>query len=435
MASHGGARKARPWSGPAIAAVPLVLCIMLGRAPDASAYSVFAHQDMVDALWDTDIVPLFRSRFAGLTEEQIATARAYAYGGALIQDLGYYPFGSHLFTNLTHYVRTGDFVEALIRGATDVDEYAFALGALAHYASDNAGHPMAVNVGVPIMYPKVRAEVGSRALYVDAPARHVMVEFAYDVLRVAKGGYALQAYRDRIGFEVAKPALERAVREVYAVDLGDLLMSVDLAIGTYRHAVSATIPEMTRIAWRDKRQEIEQRSPGITEAAFIFAYSAEDYARDYGTEYRKPGLLARFLSLLLKIVPKIGPFRPLAFEPLSADVEQLFLQSAAAARTRYQAALRAVRQPRFQLPNTDFDTGAAPVAGRNRLADKTYADLLHKLAKRDFADVPEPLGRELESYFDASRPPSARGGSAAFSPRVLREAAILSSRQTRASHR
>jgi hypothetical protein len=417
--------------GPAIAAA-LVLCTMLGRVPNAAAYSVFAHQDLVDALWDTDIVPLLRSRFAGSTKEQITTARAYAYGGALIQDLGYYPFGSHLFTNLTHYVRTGDFVEALIHGAIDVNEYAFALGALAHYASDNAGHPMAVNLGVPIMYPKVRAQVGSRALYVDAPARHVMVEFAYDVLRVARGGYALQAYRDRVGFEVAKPALERAVREVYALDLGDLLMSVDLAIGTYRRAVSTTIPEMTRIAWRDKREEIEQRSPGVTEATFVYAYSAADYERDYGTQYRKPGLLARFLSMLLKIVPKVGPFRPLAFEPLSADVEQLFLESAEAARARYQVALGAVRQPRFQLPNTDFDTGAAPLAGRNRLADKTYTDLLHKLARRDFADVPEPLGRQLESYFEAGRQPPG-GASMTFSPRVLREVAMLSSRQTRAS--
>ena len=272
---------------------------------------------------------------------------------------------------------------------------------MAHYASDNAGHPLAVNLGVPIMYPKVREEVGPRALYVDAPARHVMVEFAFDVLRVAKGGYALQAYRDRIGFEVAKPALERAVRQIYAVDLGDLLMSVDLAIGTYRHAVSATIPEMTRIAWRDKREEIEERSPGITEAAFVYTYSVRDYERDYGAGYRKPGFVARFLSMLLKVVPKVGPFRPLAFEPLSPEVERLFLDSAVAARTRYQTALRALRRGDLHLPNTDFDTGTPPVAGRNRLADKTYADLLHKLARRDFADVPNSLRQQLEVFFRA----------------------------------
>jgi Zinc dependent phospholipase C len=370
--------------------------------PRADAYSVLAHQDTVDALWDSDLVPLLRSRFKGLSGAQVVEARAYAYGGALIQDLGYYPFGSHLFTNLTHYVRTGDFVESLIRGATDATEYAFALGALAHYASDNAGHPMAVNRGVPMMYPKVRAKVGPRALYIDDPARHVMVEFAFDVLRVARGGYVAQAYHDRIGFEVSKDALERAVRETYGLDLGDLLLSVDLAIGTYRKAVSTTIPELTRIAWRDHRDEIEARSPGI---------------------------LARILSVLLKVVPKIGPFKPLAFEPLSPDVERLFVESAEAARRRYRAALRALRRSDFDLPNTDFDTGAAPAAGRNRLADETYADLLHKLAKRDFETVPEPLAVQLNAFFDDGVGNPRRSRSAAVTPRVRRELQALSARR------
>src|SRR6185436_13822189 len=152
-----------------IAAILTLTCAVLSSAPPASAYSVFAHQDVVDAVWDRDIVPLLHARFKGITDADVTAARAYAYGGALIQDLGYYPFGSHLFTNLTHYVRTGDFVLSLIRNAADVDGYAFALGALAHYASDNAGHPMAVNRAVPLMYPKVRAKVGDRALYVDNP--------------------------------------------------------------------------------------------------------------------------------------------------------------------------------------------------------------------------------------------------------------------------
>jgi Zinc dependent phospholipase C len=398
--------------------------------PRADAYSVLAHEDTVDALWDSDLVPLLRSRFKGLSEAQVVEARAYAYGGALIQDLGYYPFGNHLFTNLTHYVRTGDFVESLIRGATDANEYAFALGALAHYASDNAGHPMAVNRGVPIMYPKVRAKVGPRALYIDDPARHVMVEFAFDVLRVARGGYVAQAYHDRIGFEVSKDALERAVRETYGLDLGDLLLSVDLAIGTYRKAVSTTIPELTRIAWRDHRDEIEARSPGITEQAFVYTLTAKDYEHAFGTSYRKPGFLARILSVLLKVVPKIGPFKPLAFEPLSPDVERLFVESAAAARRRYRAALRTLRRSDFDLRNTDFDTGDAPAAGRNRLADETYADLLHKLAKRDFKTVPEPLVVQLNAFFDDGGGNSRRSRSAALNPRVRRELQSLAARHT-----
>ena len=338
----------------------LLAAVVLGPSRPAHAFSVLAHENTVDALWTSDIVPLLRQRYRGVTDAQLAQARAYAYGGSLIQDLGYYPFGSHLFTNLTHYVRSGDFVESMLRNAADVNEYAFALGALAHYASDNTGHPLAVNRSVPLMYPKVRAKTGPVALYVESPARHVMVEFAFDVLQVARGGYVAQAYRDRIGFEVSKELLERAVRDTYALDLDDLLLSVDLAIGTYRKAVSSTIPEMTRIAWRDKRDEIERRTPGVTESAFVYSYTPADYDREFGTKYRKPGFLARTLAFLLKVVPKVGPFRPLAFEPLTPEVEQLFLGSVEAARARYRTALQQLRQRTLQLPNTDFDTGQVP---------------------------------------------------------------------------
>jgi hypothetical protein len=384
----------------------VVLCTWLFVASaipaPAQAFSVLAHQNTVDALWASDIVPLLRQRFRGITDAQLNQARAHAYGGSLIQDLGYYPFGSHLFTNLTHYVRSGDFVGSLLRNAADVNEYAFALGALAHYAADNTGHPLAVNRSVPMMYPKVRAKTGPVALYTDSPARHVMVEFAFDVLQVARGGYVAQAYRDRIGFEVSKDLLERAVRETYAIDLDDMLLSVDLAIGTYRKAVSSTLPELTRIAWRDKRDEIEARTPGITEAGFVYTYTPADYHREFGTTYRKPGFLARTLGFLLKVVPKIGPFRPLAFEPLTADVERLFLESVEASRGRYRGALQTLRERTLQLPNTDFDTGQPPARGKNALADETYADLLHKLAGRRFADVSPELRAHLNGYFGDS---------------------------------
>jgi hypothetical protein len=382
----------------AIASVLCAACLLFTERT-VTAYSVLTHEGTVDALWDAEIVPLLRQRFPGLTAAGLVEARSYAYGGSLIQDLGYYPFGSHLFTNLTHYVRTGDFVESLIRGATDANEYAFALGALAHYASDNAGHPLAVNRAVPIVYPKIRAKVGREALYVDSPARHIMVEFAFDVLQVARGAYVAQAYRDRIGFHVAKPLLERAVRETYGIDLDDMLMNVDLAIGTYRYAVGTTIPELTRIAWRDKRKEIEEATPGITEQKFVLPFSRQEYERNFGTKYQKPGFFARVLALVFKIVPKVGPFRPLAFEPLTEEAERLFVDSVSASRARYRTALQALRARRLNLPNTDFDTGRPPVLGENRLADETHADLLRKLANKNVIDVPQALRQQLAGFF------------------------------------
>ena len=60
----------------------------------------------------------------------------------MIQDIGYYPFGSKYFSDLLHYVRPNEFVTALIRDSKTPDEYAFALGALAHFCGDTVGHPL-----------------------------------------------------------------------------------------------------------------------------------------------------------------------------------------------------------------------------------------------------------------------------------------------------
>jgi hypothetical protein len=407
-------------------ALGLVLASLLLCAPRAAAYSVLAHEATVDAAWDDLIVPILRQRYRGLTSADLDHARAFAYGGSLIQDLGYYPFGSRLFTNLTHYVRSGDFVESLIRNANGADELAFALGALAHYNADNSGHPGAVNRAVPLMYPKVRREVGNEALYVDSPSRHLMVEFSFDVSQVARGEYKAQAFRDRIGFEVAKPLLERATAETYGLELKDVFLDTDLAIGTFRYAVGTTIPEMTRIAWREKRKEIEERTPGVTQASFVFDFPRRKYDSEFGTKYQKPGPFSRMLAFVVKVLPKVGPLRALAFEPLSPEAERLFLESAAATRTRYRANLTALRAGKLDLSNTDFDTGQPSARGRNRLSDETYVALLDKLAGRDFAAVSPQLRRAINQHF-AARPSAEEvvRRSAKTEERVRRQLAAL----------
>src|ERR1700743_121964 len=108
------------------------LLLVISRAPQCAGYSVLAHEAIIDAAWKDGIVPLLLSRFPYATPEELLEAHSYAYGGAIIQDLGYYPFGSKFFSDLTHYVRSGDFVLALLRDAQDLNEYAFALGAAAH---------------------------------------------------------------------------------------------------------------------------------------------------------------------------------------------------------------------------------------------------------------------------------------------------------------
>jgi len=370
----------------------------------AAGYSVLAHEANIDALWDSTISKMLVARFPGATAEELLDARAYAYGGCVIQDLGYYPFGSHFFSNLVHYVRTGDFVAALIDDAQDIDEYAFALGALGHYAADNNGHPMAVNRAVPLMYPKLKTQFGSSVTYAESPKSHVLVEFSFDVVQVAAGAYAPAAFHSYIGFKVAKPALERAFRKTYGIEMKDVFFNEDLAIATYRHAIATTIPEMTKVAWSKKRGEIMRVAPGMQRKTFVFNLHRKDYDKEFGTDYAKPHGFARFLGVVYHIVPRIGPFRSLGFSVPTAEAERLFLASFTETRERFRESLEATRAGRLQLPNADFDTGRPTTRGEYSLADSTYDELLDKLERRGFATVAAPLAANLIAYYGDAKP-------------------------------
>lgn len=386
------------------AVVALVVVVLLAAAPrHAHAYSVLSHEANIDALWEAGIQPLLVKRFPRATRDELLEARAFAYGGSVIQDLGYYPFGSHFFSNLLHYVRTGDFVDTMIAGSQGLDEYAFALGALAHYASDNVGHPEGVNRAVALMYPKLRARYGNSVTFADSPTTHVVVEFSFDVVQAATGKYVAQSFQNFIGFEVAKPVLERAFLATYGLAMKDVfLFDEDLAIGTYRHAISQTIPEVTRIAWRDKHEDIEKLLPGVAREKFILKLTREEYEKDYGSAYRKPSLLARFLAFMYKLLPKIGPLKKLEFKAPTPEAEALFLESVKDTRVRYAATLDAVRTGRLNLPNTDFDTGRPSAHGEYALADETYAKLLDTLADRKFAGVPAALRTNITAFYAAA---------------------------------
>ena len=295
-----------------VSRITSLLLITLMCTSGASAYSVLTHEEIVDLLWKDEIRPLLLKRYPGLTEEQITEAHAYAYGGAVIQDLGYYPFGSIEFSDLVHYVRTGDFVRELLAQSNDANEYAFALGALSHYASDIAGHP-AVNQSVAIEYPKLRAKFGKSVRYAQDKTAHLKTEFGFDTVQVARNRYASQQYHDFIGFQVSKPLLERVFPIVYGLELKDVLPREDLAIGSYRYSVSRLIPEMTQVALQTHKKELMRETPNFAKQKFLYRLSRSDYEKEWGKEYAKPGLGTRILSTLLRFMPKIGPFKGLAF--------------------------------------------------------------------------------------------------------------------------
>ena len=384
----------------------LVVCALAATTVavprDARAYSVLAHEANIDALWDRAIVPLLERRFPHATRDEIRNARAYAYGGSVIQDLGYYPFGTKFFSNLLHYVRSGDFVEFALRDARSVDEYAFALGALGHYASDNTGHPEAVNKAVALMFPKLRRKFGNTVTYVDSPASHVIVEFSFDIVQAAAGAYLPESYHQFIGFKVATPLLERAFRAIYSLEMRYVFAHQDLAISTYRKSVSELIPEITRIAWRDKREEIERLTPGMQQNAFVYRYTRRQFESEFGAQYQHSGWFARFVAFLYRLVPKIGPLKPLSFKTPSPEAERLFAESFKDTRARFGSSLDAVGRGRLDLPNTDFDTGKPSAHGEYALADDTYAELLRRLADAHFAGVSRALQQNIVAFYAAA---------------------------------
>jgi hypothetical protein len=420
----------RSIGGRAVVVAALVASGVFAPTP-AAAYSVLAHEANIDALWDGAIAPMLRARFPEVSPEQIQEARGYAYGGCVIQDLGYYPFGSHFFSNLLHYVRTGDFIEIMIRDAQDVDEYAFALGALGHYAADNDGHPLAVNRAVALMYPKLRKQFGNRVTYEQSPKSHVMVEFSFDVVQVAAAAYAPEAYHSFIGFRVAKPLLERAFSETYGIEMKDVFFNEDLAIGTYRHAVATTIPEMTKVAWGKKRDEIRKVIPGAKKETVVFNLRRQQYEKEFGTDYEKPHGFARFLAFIYRLIPKIGPFRAFSFSVPTPEAERLFLESFTTSRDHFRQSLDALSAGHLQLVNTDFDTGQPAKRAEYALADDTYDELLGKLAEHAFANVSASLRSNVMAYYgDLDALPAGTDADRKRSSRIRQQLAALESVKT-----
>jgi hypothetical protein len=391
------------WSACCVRVVAIFIVILL-CASGSFAYSVLTHEEIVDLVWTDDLRPLLLQRFAGLTEEQITEAHGYAYGGAVIQDLGYYPFGSVEFSNLVHYVRSGDFVRELLLQSQDANEYAFALGALAHYTSDIAGHP-AVNQAVSIQYPKLRAKYGNSVRYAEDHTAHLKTEFGFDMVQVAKNRYASQQYHDFIGFQVSKPLLERTFPIIYGVELKDVLAHEDLAIGSYRFGVSRMIPQMTQIALRTHKKDMMKETPNFAKKKFLYRLSRSEYEKDWGKDYTKAGFSTRVWSVVLRYMPKIGPFRALAFNNPTPQTEDLYFKSINTTVDQYRTYLKQVRAGSLELANCDFDTGKITTAAEYSLTDDTYAKLLGQLTNRKFDLTTTDLRDNiLQFYSDLSAP-------------------------------
>ncbi|RSK48296.1 zinc dependent phospholipase C family protein [Hymenobacter rigui] len=384
----------------------LALALVLGLTiRPASAYSVLTHQANVDSSWQRCLVPLLQARYPGTTEEQLKEAKSYAYGGSILQDMGYYPFGSVLFTNLTHYVRSGDFVRNLLNEAHNRNEYAFALGALAHYAADINGHPEGTNRAMPSVYPELKAKFGNTITYEEAPIQHTQLEFAFDVVQVAAGRYRTADYQRYIGFQVSKPVLERAFLKTYGLELGQVVFNVDLAISSFRFAVRSLIPIASRAAWQSQKKDIRRLSPRARRREYVYKESEREYRKRYGTDYEHPGTGARVLSYFVRVLPKIGPLKPFAFKLPTPEAQELFKASFRTVMRNYCTLLE--QEPRDttatspRLANADFDTGKPTRLGEYSLTDETYGEWLRKLADKKFEHLTAAQQQHILAFFSS----------------------------------
>jgi len=379
--------------------VAIGVAVLLVDAPPCRAYSVLTHEAIIDVVWDTNIRPLLLKRFPHATPDELLKAHAYVYGGAIIQDIGYYPHGTKFVSDATHYFRSGDFIVSLLRNAQNLNEYAFAIGALAHYAADNCGHRLATNLAVPLLYPELQNKYGPVVTYGDNPIAHIKTEFAFDVLQVAKGHYAPDSYHDFVGFEVSLPVLERAFQETYGIELKSVISNEERAANSYRNSVNGLIPKATRVAWNLKQHDIQKDEPGITRKKFLYNLSRASYEKEWGKDYQRPSASDKFLAFLIRILPKIGPLRILTFRTPTPEAQQLFENSFNMTVDRYRALLIDLGNGRLQVPNDNFDLGEVAERGQYKLADKTCAELLDRLAKQHMVGVDQELKTQLLAFY------------------------------------
>ncbi|HWZ15574.1 MAG TPA: zinc dependent phospholipase C family protein [Mucilaginibacter sp.] len=403
----------------------LCRCFLLAAAlmflsPAASkAYSVLAHEAMIDANWDKSILPLLKLKYPDSPPDSLKKARSYAYGGSLIADMGYFPFGNPYFTNLLHYVRSGDFITALLTESQNLYEYAFALGALSHYMTDKYGHSLGTNVAVPIVYPKMQ-KFGRVVTYDEDNTSHKRMEFAFDVLQIARGNYIPQSYHNFIGFQVATPVLERAFLKTYGQNINDVFVNFPLAVASFRWSVKSLLPALTRTAWVIKNQDLIKTHPDMTEKKFHYKMKRREYEAEYGKGREKPGITAVVLSVVIRVLPKIGPLKSLKFKDPGPEGEKLFIKGFDTASYHYANALNNLEHHRsMTFADIDFDTGKPTAPGEYGLADKTYSEMLIKLKAKNFDKLTDPLKENILHYY--KNPAAAESVRKPKSDRVNRE--------------
>jgi hypothetical protein len=421
------------------ALIVLVLFLAPAGQRRAEAYSLLTHEQLIELTWQRSIVPLLLSRYPDLTPAQLDQARAYAYGGCVIQDIGYYPFGDAFFSNLAHYVRTGDFVVSLFRNATNADELAFAVGALSHYVGDSLGHPLATNISVPVEFPDLRAKYGSVVNYAEGRHQHIQTEFAFDINEIAHHRAAPVRYLRHIGLKVPVRQLALAVYQTYGIteDFSQKKRR-RFNVRDYRFAVHTFIPRIAyAVTLLHRRHEpADTATPEAVE--FEKEVAALSASENWDAYRRHAGIGTYMLAGFLFILPKVGPISLVAVKGPTESTESEYVHSVTVSTTVLREMLARFtppasrsagtsslaidsrgpapnapranngsgddvllesRDPRHPLPNRDLDTGRVVQPGGYSLTDSTYARLLHRLTQQPTGPIPPGIKEEIQAYY------------------------------------
>lgn len=363
------------------------------------AYSLLTHEAIIDVSWKNTIEPLLMEKYPQATADQLIEAHSYAYGGAIMPDIGYSPFGSMIYTDFVHNVRTGDYITALLEEAADLNELAFALGSLAHYTADNYGHMLGTNAAVPLVYPKMKARFGNTVTYADDHKSHSRIEFAFDVLQTARGNYATKAYHDFIGFNISRNLVEKAFFRTYGLDVNDVFGNMAVSISTFRWTIKFLLPNIVRTAWAKKKDDIKKDGPDAGSRRFSYRMKNRTYYHEFGKDHQKAGILPTVLAVVVPILPKMGPLAKLRFKAPSPEIEKLFIKSFDSTLVNFDKAVSGFRKGNTQFPNLTLDTGHPTLYGDYSIADKNYQEFLMKLYKRNFAHINPPIKNNLIAFY------------------------------------
>ena len=379
----------------------LLLSALIFSVPNTQAYSVLTHEELIDLAWEDSIRPLLLAKFPGASEAQLREAHGYAYGGSAVQDMGYYPFGKQFFSNLTHYVRSGDFVAWLLSNARNLDEYAFAIGALSHYVGDSIGHSQAINRATAIAFPKLEKSFGPSVTYDESPHSHIRTEFAFDIAELSDGDFPSPDYLESIGFQVPRKFLEEAFQKTYGFDIHEVLGRAHPALRSYRTSVRRFIPAFAEAEVVLHRHQFPPHADSEADRIFRERLARMAHQRKWKHTHQGPGIKAHLLAVLVFIVPKIGSVSDLAIKIPTPQTYEMYQSSVDHTVDIFGDMLQKLRNTGddVKLANIDLDTGEHVKRGEYPLADATYARLLQRLTSTPDRAIPGDVKRNIMTYY------------------------------------